>query len=309
MFDVNYELSFPEAVWESTKLWLYDHGLTILIIIVCAWVVKRFGAKLISRVFRRTIRPDLYPTKNDRVKRIETLDSITGAIISVGVVVVAAIMILSEIGINTTPLIASAGIIGIALGFGAQSLVKDFSSGLFIIADNQYRVGDVVKMNGVGGVVEAITLRTTALRAFNGTLYHVPNGSIGVTANMTMNYGGLDEDIVFAQNVDLGKVSTVINRVGLDMAADQEFAKMIKEPPHFEWVSGFDSNGIKVKVIAKTVAGDSWKVRGEFYRRLAVALQKADLEVPFAQVVIHQADSDKPSKSKTLKKATRKTSK
>lgn len=304
MFDVNYELSFPEAVWESTKLWLYDHGLTILIIILCALIIKRFGAKLVSRVFRRTIRPDLYPTKNDRVKRIETLDSITSAIISVGVVVVAAIMILSEIGINTTPLIASAGIIGIALGFGAQSLVKDFSSGLFIIADNQYRVGDIIKVNGVAGIVEAITLRTTALRALDGTLYHVPNGSIGVTANMTMNYGGLDEDIVFAQNADISKVSTVINRVGLDMAADQEFAKMIKDPPHFEWVSGFDNNGIRVKVTAKTVAGDSWKIRGEFYRRLALALQKADLEIPFAQVVVHQADTAKP-KSKPRKKATK----
>ncbi len=106
--------------------WFSDHGFEILIIIAVAWFMERYGSTLLSRIFHRTIRADLYPTKSDRTKRLETIDSITGAILRIGIVVVAGIMIISEVGVDTTPLIASAGVLGIALGFGAQSLIKDF---------------------------------------------------------------------------------------------------------------------------------------------------------------------------------------
>lgn len=322
--DNDYWISFSEAFWENVGTWLNDHLIPIVLIIIGAWLAKHYGTHLVSRILRRTVRADLYPTKADRVKRIQTLDSITKAIISVGVIVVAVIMVLSELGINTAPLIASAGVLGIALGFGAQSLVKDFSSGLFIIADNQYRVGDVVKVNNVAGVVEAIALRTTVIRAFDGTQYHVPNGSIGVTANMTMGYGGFDENIVFSQDADIAKVTLVINRVGQEMADDPSIAKDIKEAPQVMWVVGFDANGITVKVVGKTTPGESWRLRGEFYRRLIIALRKSKLEIPYTQVVVHpsgeihqptitaQADSDSatPSaqraKQRTVGKTTRK---
>lgn len=269
--------------------WLSTHGLSIAIIVLGAWLVKRYGSQFLSRIFHRTIRADLYPTKGDRTKRLETIDSITGAILQVAVVVVAGIMIVSELGIDTTPLIASAGVIGLALGFGAQSLIKDFTSGIFIIIDNQYRVGDIVKLDDVAGKVEAITIRTTVLRGLDGTLYHVPNGGINTTANLTMSYGGIEEDIVFDNDVDITKLVIVINRAGELLAKDPKFSQKIIEAPHFLRIVGFAPTGIKVKILGTTTTNDSWEIRGEFYKRLITELRKADIHMPTPQVTVHQA--------------------
>lgn len=286
-----------DRTWANLGTWISDHGFEVFTIILVAWLVKRFGAQFLSRIFHSTIRADLYPTKNDRIKRLETIDSITNAILKIGVVLVAGIMIISELGVNTTPIIASAGILGIALGFGAQSLIKDFTSGIFIIIDNQYRVGDIVKLDDIAGRVEAITIRTTVLRGLGGTLYHVPNGSITVTANLTMSYGGIEEDIVFDREVDIAKLTIVINRVGRDMAADPAFVSKILEPPRFERVTGFTRDGIEVKILGTTTTNDSWEVRGEFYKRLIVELRKSNIQIPTAQVTVHQpATKVKPVK-------------
>lgn len=280
--------------------WMSEHGFEIAFILLCAWAAKRYGGQFLSRVFHRTIRADLYPTKSDRTKRLETIDSITGAILQVAIVVIAAIMIISEIGINTAPLLASAGVLGLALGFGAQSLIKDFTSGIFIIIDNQYRVGDIVKLDDIAGKVEAITIRTTVLRALDGTLYHVPNGSINATANLTMSYGGIEEDIVFDANVDISKLAIVINRAGRQLAEDPKFSQKILEAPSFLRIVGFAPDGIKVKIIGTTTSNDSWEIRGEFYKRLIVELRKADIHLPTPQITVHQA----PKTGATKKKAT-----
>lgn len=277
-----------EHFWESLSNWTSDHAFNIAVILFVAWLANRYGSQLLSRVFHKTIRADLYPTKNDRIKRLETINSITSAILKVGIFVVTVIMIISEIGINTTPLIASAGVLGIALGFGAQSLIKDFTSGIFIIIDNQYRVGDVVKLDDIAGMVEAITIRTTVLRALDGTLYHVPNGSITATANLTMSYGGIEEDIVFDSDIDIHKLSLLIDRIGQDMLKDPELGPMIKDPLHFERVVGFDINGIKVKIIGTTTPNDSWFIKGQFYNRLITGLRKAGINTPSNKILVKQ---------------------
>lgn len=267
--------------------WLHAHGLKTLIIILAAWFIKRFGTQLIMQVLQKTVRADIYPTKSDRTKRIKTLNSLIGAVLQVAVFVVAAILIASEFGIDTAPLIASAGIIGIAIGFGAQSLIKDLTSGIFIIIENQYRVGDVIELdNGVAGKVEAITIRTTLVRTLDGTLYHVPNGNIGWTANKTTSYGGIEENIVFSSDVDVEKLTIVINRTGEKLASDPEFEKKIKEPPHFEGVVGFDPNGIKVKIVGKTGSDDAWEIKRAFYKLLILELRKAKIEIPHLHVTL-----------------------
>ncbi|MGI9027983.1 MAG: mechanosensitive ion channel family protein [Candidatus Saccharimonadales bacterium] len=273
----------------NTETWLSQHGFEIFVILLTAYFIKRFGTQFLSRIFHSTIRADLYPTKSDRVKRLETIDSITDAILRVGVVVIAGIMIISELGVNTTPIIASAGVLGIALGFGAQSLIKDLTSGIFIIIDNQYRVGDIVKLDKIAGRVEAITIRTTVLRALDGTLYHVPNGSIAATANMTMSYGGIEEDITFDRDVDISKLTLLINRVGKNLARDPWFATKILEPPRFERIVGFTPNGIEVKIVGTTTPNDSWEVRGEFYKRLLTELRSSNIQIPTAQITVHEA--------------------
>ncbi len=274
---------------DSIGNWSSEHALPILGIIAIAWLCKKFGTQLVMRVLQKTVRPDLYPTKTDRIKRLKTLESLIKAVLGVAIFVVAGIMIVAELGLNTTPMVASAGIIGVALGFGAQSLIKDLTSGLFIIIENQYRVDDVIALdNGVSGKVEAITIRTTVIRSLDGTLFHVPNGSISWTANKTTSYGGIEEDIIFDSGSDIKQIESVINKTGLKLAADPEMKKKIKEPPQFLRVDGFDANGIRVKIIGKTTSDDSWEVKGAFYKLLIEELRKEKIKIPYMHVTLTQ---------------------
>jgi small-conductance mechanosensitive channel len=143
--------------------WLSENLVPILLILVFTYILRRVLTVLIGRSLHRTIRRDLYPTEKDRKKRIDTLNELVSAIVRVGAWFVAALMIINQLGIDTAPLMASAGVVGIALGFGAQSLIKDFVTGIFIISENQYRIGDVVRIGTQDGTVEAITIRTTIL--------------------------------------------------------------------------------------------------------------------------------------------------
>lgn len=285
---IEYASDTLERFWHNIGHFWSDHAFNLLVIFLVAWLAKRYGGQFVTRIFHSTIRADLYPTKSDRIKRLETIDSITNAILQIAVYIIAGIMIVSELGVNTTPIVASAGVLGVALGFGAQSLIKDFTSGIFIIIDNQYRVGDIVRLDKITGKVEAITIRTTVLRAFDGTLYHVPNGSINATANLTMSFSGIEEDIIFDSDTDITKLAMIIDKTGKELADDPVFKKMIIDPPHFLRVVGLDVNGIKVKILGRTTASDSWEVRGEFYKRLIVALRKAHVEFPATQVIVKQ---------------------
>ena len=274
-----------ESFQNNTENWLGNHAIEIVIILLSAWVVKRLGTALLSRFFMSAIRDDLYPTNEDRKRRIETINGISKIILRVLVNIVAVVMIINELGIDTAPLIASAGIIGVALGFGAQSLIKDLSSGLFIIIDNQYRVGDYVRLSytsssTLSGTVEVIGVRNTALRGLDGTLHHVPNGNILATSNLTMGIGGMYEEILVGHECDISKVADIIDQVGKSMQESPEFSDKIIEPPRFVRVDGMVLNGIKIKVFCSTNPNDSWVVKGEFYRRLIQEFHRADIEIP-----------------------------
>jgi small-conductance mechanosensitive channel len=279
---------FMGRTWDSflhqLHLWFTQHGATIITIIVVAWLIHRFGARFLSRVFQHTVRPDLYPTKTDREKRLQTLDSLISGILRFGIYIVAGLMIIGELGVNTGPLVASAGILGIALGFGAQSLIKDFVSGMFIIVDNQYRVGDIVKLGLIEGRVEAITIRTTIVRSLDGNLHHIPNGSIAVTTNKTMSFGGIDENIIVDIDTDVDRLIHIINHVGEELAAHPDFVHKIKQAPHFDRIVSFQPTGLEVKILGTTTASNSWRVKGELYKRLLAAFKKAHIEVPAMHV-------------------------
>ena len=260
--------------------WFSLHGVNVLVILFSAWIIRRFGAKLISQVLRHTIRADLYPTKADREKRLRTLNSLVGAFARVGVYIFAAILLVGEINpAYTTALFTSAGFIGIALGFGAQSLVKDFVSGIFIIVENQYRVGDIVELNDVGGIVEDITIRTTVLRDLDGNLHHVPNGTIQVTTNKTIGFSRINEDIVVAHDTDVDRLEQVVNRVGQELAGMPEYKHKIQQAPHLASIKGLSPAGIVVKILGKTSAAEQWKVRSQLYRLLTKAFAKHDIHV------------------------------
>lgn len=277
-----------EAIADRVNNWLSQHLLDIIIILVIAYIAQKLLAKLITKIIHKTVRRDLFPTESDRKKRIQTLDALIDAASKVIVWTIAIIMIVSEMGVDTGPLIASAGILGVALGFGAQSLIKDFTSGIFIIAENQYRVGDIIKINEISGVVEAITIRTTVLRDLDGNMHHIPNGSIDVTTNMTMDFAGLNEDITVGLDTDIEQLEHIINHVGQQLASDAELKNYITEPPHFERVDGFNNDGLVVKILGKTTPGQQWRVKGELYKRLKHAFDKHGVDIPYPQLTLHQ---------------------
>ncbi len=286
MWETSITSNFTD-IWQHIHLWMGDHLFNILIIVVGTEILFQISTRAISKIVHKTAhRPDLFPTELDRKKRIKTLDSLIRAAIRVALTIIAAIMIASELGINTGPLVASAGVIGVALGFGAQSLIRDFMSGFFIITENQYRVGDVVTIATtvgtvqVTGEVEAISIRTTTIRDLDGSLHHVSNGIIIVTSNLTMNYAQVNEDITVSQDTDISKLEHIINHVGEELAASPEFKRFVLDPPHFERMVRFSEQGIVVKILGKTVAGDQWQVKGELYKRLKVAFEKNDIDLP-----------------------------
>lgn len=283
-----------ESIGRLIGEWLNQHLINIVAILVGAWLFRRFGANVINRALKRTIRPDLYPTKVDREKRLRTLDSIVVTAMRIVVYTIVAILIVGEINPSyTTALFASAGFIGVALGFGAQSLIKDFVSGVFIITENQYRVGDVVKLGEISGVVEDVTIRTTVLRDLDGKLHHIPNGSVQVTTNMTLEFSSINEDIVVGYGTDVHQLEHVINHTGDEMAADPSLESKILVPPHFERIDAFGESGMVVKILGKTTPGDQWRVKGELYRRLKKAFDKNHIEIPYRHVVVHNAQEPK----------------
>lgn len=264
---------------ESVSLWMRAHFLNIVLIIIFAFIAKRLLTIITVKLLSKTIRPDMYPTESDRKKRLATLDALMTAVIKVAVWIVAILMIITEIGINTAPLLASAGIVGIALGFGAQSLIKDFVSGIFIISENQYRVGDVIEIAGANGTVENVGIRTTVLRDMSGYVHHVPNGLIDVTTNKTIGYNRINEELVVGFGSDISKVEKIINKTGQDIARDPKFEKAIREPFAFSSVKGYAVNGLIIGILGKTKPGEQWDVRTEMYKRLQKEFDKANIEV------------------------------
>ncbi|MCA9344102.1 MAG: mechanosensitive ion channel family protein [Candidatus Nomurabacteria bacterium] len=273
-------------VWHLLIDWASAHLIQILIIVIGSEILLRVLNKAVSKVLHKlTYRPDLFPTDGDRKKRLKTLDSLINASLRLGIFIIATVMIISELGINTAPLIASAGVIGVALGFGAQNLIRDFMSGFFIITENQYRVGDTIEITTnigaakVSGTVESITIRTTTLRDIDGRIHHIPNGSIMIASNMTMHYAGFNEEIVVDKKTDIDKLEHIINHVGEELIHDTKIGAKIIQPPYFDRVDAIDSNGVRVKIFGKTAPGEQWRIRGIFYKKLLPALEKNHIKL------------------------------
>lgn len=256
----------------------------MVVILLCSWLTLRFGIKLLRRVISRSIRLNYYPTKTDRDKRVKTLTSLSGAFVKASVYVVTFFMIVGQI--NPTyiaALFASAGLATVAIGFGAQSLVRDIVSGMFIISENQFRIGDEVELqssswiHGQSGKVENISLRTTILRDLDGNLHHIPNGSIGYTTNKTIGFSRINEDLTFAFDTDIDKLTKIINRVGKQMSESPEWSGKITQAPFLDTVRGFDKDGIIVKILGRTTPTEQWNIRADLFKRLHEEFAKHDI--------------------------------
>jgi small conductance mechanosensitive channel len=198
-------------------------------------------------------------------------------------------MILEEAGIQIGPILAGAGIVGLAVGFGAQYLIKDIITGLFIILENQYRIGDVIKIDSTEGTVEKITMRLTTLRDMSGTVHHIPHGEIKRVSNLSKTFARVNLDIGVSYSANLEKVIDVINRTGEELSRDPAFSDAIISPPKFLRVNEFASSSVIVKIIGDTKPLRQWEVTGELRKRLKIAFDREGIEIPFPQVVVHQS--------------------
>ena len=204
------------------------------------------------------------------------------------IIVVAGLMVLSEIGVAIGPLLAAAGVAGVAIGFGGQYLIRDLISGLFIILENQYRVGDVVCFGDTCGLVETLSLRATTMRDLDGTVHHVPHGEITKVANLSKKFARVNLNIGVSYVADLEQVEKLVNEVGEDLAQDPAWADKIIEPPRFVRVEDFADSAVIIKILGDTKPIEQWAVAGELRKRLKIAFDKAGIEIPFPQRVVHQ---------------------
>lgn len=290
-----YQTHIPQEVRNVLDaLDFFNHIFTIAVILAVAYVIIKVLEQVLARIVRRTVRAKRFKTAKDQVQRENTIISILKTASKAVVWITATLMILGEFGVNIGPLLAGAGVLGVALGFGAQTMVKDFLAGIFIIAENQYRVGDVLQVNqSVAGVVEQISLRATVLRDLEGKVHYIPNGVIEIATNMTLEYAQVDLNVGVAYGSDLDKVEKIINKVGEKIFADEEWKGVALEAPYMMRVDAFADSSIIVKIVCKTAPIRQWEVKGEILRRLKVAFDKEGIEIPFPQVVVNQPTNKK----------------
>ena len=270
--------------------WFLDHGVKIVAIIIVAYLIRKFAGIFIERIIRKIIISDHFLTKEAEKKREDTLIRIFTVSLGILIWLLALLMILQETGIAIGPLLAAAGIAGLAFGFGGQYLIRDLISGLFIILENQYRLGDVACFDGTCGLVEDISMRMTTLRDLDGIVHHVPHGEIKRVSNLSKYYARVNLNIGIAYNSDLEKVIGVVNRVGKELAEDVQWKEFITKPPQFLRVDDFADSAIIMKILGETKPIKQWDVAGELRKRLKIAFDKENIEIPFPQRVIHSAN-------------------
>ena len=282
----------------------------IVLGLVLRWLLARMIDRLTSRAAEGTVPGVLQRTKahqmfletspaavERREQRARTMGSLLKSITTGVLLTIVLFMIVAQMGYNIAPLIASAGIIGVALGFGAQSLVKDFLSGIFMILEDQYGVGDAVDLGEASGTVEAVGLRVTRLRDVNGTVWYVRNGEILRVGNMSQNWARTVLDIPVAYDEDLTRVRSVLREVAQELWEDEEYRADIIEEPEVWGVERLDPDGVVVRVVLKTAPLEQWNIAREMRERIKDRFDVLGIEIPRPQRVVwhRNAQAEAPS--------------
>ena len=282
--------------------WLVATPLTILLVVVLALAARAFLRRGVRRVVARAsqgsrdharwrwlkeardaLEPESPITRERRRQRAEAVGSVLSALVTVVVVGVAGLLVLSEIGIDAAPLLASAGVVGVAVGFGAQSLVKDFLSGVFMLVEDQFGVGDVIDTGEATGAVEAVGLRITRLRDVNGVVWHVRNGEIIRIGNHSQGWSRALLDVSVAYGTDLVTAKRVVKEVADGVWQDEELGPLVLEEPEVWGVEVLAADGVVVRVVLKTVPLEQWTVARALRERLKNAFDAEGIEIPFPQ--------------------------
>lgn len=276
----------------------------ILLIIVVAWIgakllkkgLQRFQTTLIARAIARG------ESARESEKRIETITRLLKQLALLTIWVTTILVILREIGVEVGPLIASAGIVGLAVGFGAQNLVRDFISGFFMILEDQIRVGDVAIINGTGGLVESINFRTTVLRDVAGVVHYFPNGMITSLSNRTNDWSAYVFDIGVAYKENTDQVTAIIQQVIDEMKQDEVYGELIVDEPEIFGVDQLADSAVVIKGRIKTKPVKQWEVGRQFLRRIKLAFDEQGIEIPFPHRTMYFGEVSKPFDVQVLEK-------
>ena len=283
---------FAEAPWVTWLPIFEDRILPILLILAVALVlaaaVKLFVHGIVKALMDREATEGTAQELSavELQKRMDTIDNLGGNVLRFFVIVIAGLMILRTFGLDIGPAIAGLGIVGIAVGFGAQSLVKDYLNGSLILIENQFSKGDVVRVAGVSGTVEDFSLRRTTIRDLDGVVHTVPNGEIGVASNLTRVWARINQDVSVSYGTDIDKAIEVVDGVGRDMASDPAWNRRILETPRVDRVAGLGEYGVTLKILGTVRAADQWAAAGEFRKRLLAAFRANGIEIPRPQRVV-----------------------
>ena len=296
--------TFWQEIISQTVAWIITTLPSLLIIFVMAFLALK-----LTNIFLQRLKPlmiihmergtDIDTTEKE--KRIDTLLKILRSMIKIIVWLMTGMLILRKIGIDIAPIIAGAGIVGLAIGFGAQELVRDFISGFFMLLENQIRNGDVAIINGTGGLVEHVGMRTIVLRDLSGVVHIFQNGKINTLSNMTKNWSGMVFDIGVAYKEDTDRVVDVIQQVADEQRADPDFKNKILEPIEIFGVDQFGDSAVVIKARFKTKPIEQWAVGREFRRRLKKAFDDQGIEIPFPHRTVYWGEEIKPLQIKTCR--------
>jgi small-conductance mechanosensitive channel len=264
---------------EMLSTWLFGSGVRIAVILIASYVLTRIIAT-VSRELEEHIGRAVGPDVIERAKRARTLSRLVQSAATVLVVSIAMLMILREVRVDITPILTGAGILGLAVGFGGQALVRDLISGFFLILENQIRVGDVAVINGTGGLVEEINLRTVVLRDHEGAVHVFPNGAITALANRSKDFSYYVADVGVSYRNDLDTVMAALRDVGDGLMADERYRASILEPLDILGVEALRDTQVNIRVRVKTVPLKQWEVGRELLRRVKKAFEERDIEIP-----------------------------
>ncbi|MDH4261680.1 MAG: mechanosensitive ion channel family protein [Spirochaetia bacterium] len=301
---------FRELFAEIKIEMIIKTGFRIFFILVLSWflakILKRFLYRLEKQLTKRSESSGETPSESE--KRIETIVRLVrqGAMLTMYLIVF--LILLKEIGVDVGPIVASAGIVGVALGFGSQNLVRDIISGFFIILENQIRVGDVATINGTGGLVENINFRTIVLRDLRGVVHIFPNGTITTMSNSTYEWSAHVFEIGVAYKENIDNVIKLMNKTGEKLFHDKEFGQYMLEVPEIFGLDKFDDSAVVIKGRIKTMPSRQWEIGREYLRRIKITFDENQVEIPFPHRTIFFGEPVKPidiqiaEKSKKSKK-------
>jgi small-conductance mechanosensitive channel len=282
---------FDRKPWSDLVPFLIGGG-QVLLIIVLAFIALRAIRLFVHGIVKALV--DREATEGtaqelsavELKKRMDTLESLGSRVLQAFVIVIATLMVLGKLGLDIGPAVAGLGVVGIAVGFGAQTLVRDYFNGALILIENWFSLGDVVTVAGVTGTVEDLSLRRTTLRDLDGTVHVVPNSEIHVASNRTRTWARINEDVTVTYDTDVDKAIAVVDRVGDQLKADPVWKRRVLEPPRVDRVEALGEFGITLKILGSVRAIDQWSAGGEFRKRLLAAFAEDAIEIASPQRVI-----------------------